>query len=54
MEKETIILCPCKKKSCPRYGDCEACRAHHEKNGRYAPYCEKKAKKQERPGGREA
>ena len=21
--------CPCKKKSCPRFGDCEACRAYH-------------------------
>jgi hypothetical protein len=33
-------LCPCKKKNCPRYKDCEACRAHHAKNGGQ-PYCER-------------
>ncbi|MGN1111484.1 MAG: GNAT family N-acetyltransferase [Oscillospiraceae bacterium] len=34
--------CPCKKKSCPRHGDCEACRKHHEDSKRKRPvYCEK-------------
>lgn len=33
--------CPCKKKSCPRHGDCEACRKHHAESKRKRP-CEKK------------
>jgi hypothetical protein len=33
-------LCPCKKKKCPRYKNCEACREHHaSQDGR--PYCER-------------
>ena len=35
--------CPCKKKSCPRYGDCEACLSHHTESKRKRPvYCERK------------
>lgn len=26
--------CPCKKKKCPRHGDCKACREHHANSGR--------------------
>lgn len=33
--------CPCRKKSCPRHGDCEACRKHHAESKRKRP-CEKK------------
>jgi len=33
--------CPCKKKNCPRYGDCEACRAFHAASKRKLP-CERK------------
>lgn len=33
-------LCPCKKKNCPRYKDCDACREHHRTNGG-RPYCER-------------
>lgn len=33
--------CPCKRKACERHGDCEACRAHHEKS-KYPCACEKK------------
>ena len=34
--------CPCKKKSCPRHGDCEACRKHHADSKRKRPvYCER-------------
>lgn len=37
------IPCPCKKKSCPRHGDCEACRSHHMQSKRKRPVsCEKK------------
>lgn len=36
-----ISNCPCKKKSCPRHGDCEACRKHHAESKRKRP-CEKK------------
>lgn len=36
-----ISTCPCKKKSCPRHGDCEACRKHHAESKRKRP-CEKK------------
>lgn len=35
------INCPCKRKKCERYGDCEACRAHH-KDKKHPPYCERK------------
>lgn len=37
--------CPCKRKDCPRHGDCEACRAHHAKSNRPRP-CERKAQKE--------
>ena len=34
--------CPCKKKSCPRHGDCEACRRYHEASKRKRPvYCDR-------------
>lgn len=26
---ESNTNCPCKKKTCPRYGDCAACREYH-------------------------
>lgn len=29
--------CPCKKKNCPRHGDCEACRAYHAASRRQRP-----------------
>lgn len=36
------LSCPCKKKSCPRHGDCEACRKHHEESKYKRPvYCDK-------------
>ena len=36
------LSCPCKKKSCPRHGDCEACRKHHAESKRNIPvYCDK-------------
>ncbi len=35
--------CPCKRKSCPEHGDCEACRNHHAASKRKRPvYCERK------------
>lgn len=35
--------CPCKKKNCPRHGDCEACRIHHAASNRKRPvYCDRK------------
>lgn len=35
--------CLCKKKSCPRHGDCDACRRHHAASNRKRPiYCERK------------
>lgn len=43
-EKTTYLNCPCKKKSCPRHGDCEACRRHHADSKYKRPvYCEKKS-----------
>ena len=35
--------CPCKKRNCPRHGDCAACRAHHQGSRRRRP-CEKAAR----------
>lgn len=32
--------CPCKRRKCPRFGNCEACRAHHAASKRPRP-CEK-------------
>jgi len=29
--------CPCKKRSCPRHGDCRACRVHHAASKRQCP-----------------
>lgn len=40
-DKITNSTCPCKKKSCPRHGDCEACRRHHAESKRQRP-CDKK------------
>ncbi len=42
-DKKTNPTCPCKKKSCPRHGDCEACRKHHSESKHKRPvYCDKK------------
>jgi hypothetical protein len=30
--------CPCRKRKCPRRGDCVTCEAHHAANGK-RPYC---------------
>lgn len=35
--------CPCPNKSCPRNGDCAACKTHHDES----PYCVKNAAKSE-------
>lgn len=41
--KNTDPTCPCKKKSCPRHGDCDACRQHHAESKRQRPvYCDRK------------
>ena len=35
--------CPCKKKKCPRHGDCTACREHHAASKRQRPVaCQRK------------
>lgn len=37
--------CSCKRTKCDRYGNCEACIAHHKTHKRYPqPYCIRKAK----------
>ena len=36
--------CPCKKKKCERYGNCDACRAYHAESKRKRP-CERTKKK---------
>lgn len=42
-DRSTEPICPCRKKSCPRHGDCEACRKHHAESKRQRPvYCDKK------------
>lgn len=33
--------CTCKRKKCPRHGDCMACMEYHRLNSRYAPYCKR-------------
>ncbi|MGYP000307280458 len=40
--------CPCKRKSCPRHGNCEACKAFHADSKIVLPceYKKRKAKKQ--------
>ncbi len=35
-------VCPCKRRKCPRHGDCAACTAHH-RNNRYPVYCRRGA-----------
>jgi hypothetical protein len=34
--------CPCKKKKCPRHGNCEECIPYHKNKGQL-PYCERKS-----------
>ncbi len=35
--------CPCKRKKCERYGNCDACRAYHAASKKNIPVaCEKK------------
>ncbi len=29
LKKEILETCPCKRKQCIRYGDCDACRSYH-------------------------
>ncbi|MBS5536884.1 MAG: hypothetical protein ACLRWN_12210 [Eisenbergiella sp.] len=41
MDKSTPV-CPCRKHSCVRHGDCAACRQHHKENSRYQPACDRK------------
>lgn len=39
-----ITDCPCKKRNCPRHGDCEACREHHANSKRQRPVkCERQS-----------
>lgn len=39
--------CPCKRVSCPRYGNCAACREYHYTSKRKPlTYCDKREKKQ--------
>lgn len=47
--------CSCVRKNCERHGDCKACLAHHQKQGRFPPYCKraKRAKKSKKPGNGE-
>ena len=47
MLENGLETCTCKKKSCKRYGKCAECMAYHEANRRYAPYCKRKAKKED-------
>jgi hypothetical protein len=46
MEKPEVNVpaqCPCRKKRCPRFGDCAACRRHHGENPKQGlPYCQRK------------
>lgn len=42
--------CPCKRKSCPRHGDCEACKAFHA-DSKIALPCERKKQKVKKPAG---
>lgn len=43
--------CPCKKKKCPRHGDCIACREHHAASERKRPvYCQRKNAKRKNRG----
>ena len=37
--------CPCKKLTCPRHGDCAACRLHHASHKKNPPTCEREKKK---------
>lgn len=49
MLKEGIEKCPCVRKRCERYGDCERCIEHHKDHKKYpGPYCERKAKKEKK------
>lgn len=42
-DKKTNPTCPCQKNSCPRHGNCKACRKHHAKSKYPKPvYCDKK------------
>lgn len=43
--------CPCKRVKCERYGDCEACRKHHN-NKKTLTRCEKLKKKEQRRADR--
>ncbi len=37
------VDCPCKKKKCKRYGNCDACRKHHAESKRPVA-CEREKK----------
>jgi hypothetical protein len=35
------MKCPCKRWTCVRHGDCDACRLHHRLNKKNPPWCER-------------
>lgn len=42
-------VCPCKRESCPRHGDCAVCRDHHHNSRRKKlTRCEKLERKEQR------
>ena len=41
--------CPCRRKNCPRHGKCRECRAYHEKNRKYRPFCERGGEQDKSP-----
>ncbi len=43
------VDCPCKRKACEHYGNCDACRARHAKpDQKYPVACERKKEIQKR------
>jgi len=40
MNTNDTSKCTCKKKKCPRYQNCDACRAYHVEKGN-KPHCER-------------
>ena len=48
--EEKTMVCPCKKKNCPRHGNCGECKEFHRINSKYPPYCAQKGKKKRSDG----
>lgn len=48
-DKNREKKCPCRWVNCKRHGDCAACMAHHQAEGKYPVACQRKVPRKKNP-----